>query len=75
MNNEQNFPNCMRAVTIICESTLCGLTSTTTVAREDEAVMYEEVNNLDGSKARCSKHNSTTPVITNTKRYAQCHNI
>ena len=25
MNNEQNFPNCMRAVTIICESTLCGL--------------------------------------------------
>ena len=26
MNNEQNFPNCMLAVTIICESTLCGLT-------------------------------------------------
>ena len=25
MNNEHNFPNCMRAVTIICESTLCGL--------------------------------------------------
>ena len=28
MNNEQNFPNCMRAVTIICESTL----STTVLA-------------------------------------------
>ena len=51
------------------------ITSTTTTARGDEAVMYEEVINLDGSKARCSKHDSTTQVITNTKGYAQCHNI
>ena len=26
------------------------------------------------SKVRCSKHDSTTQVITNTKGYAQCHN-
>ena len=26
------------------------------------------------SKARCSKHSSTTQVITNTKGYAQCQN-
>ena len=51
------------------------ITSTTTTARGDEAVMYEEVSNLNGSKAGCSKHDSTTQVITNTKRYAQCHNI
>ena len=26
------------------------------------------------NKTRCSKHDSTTQVITNPKRYAQCHN-
>ena len=52
-----------------------AITSTTTTARGDEAVKYEEVSNLDGSKARCSKHDSTTQVITNTKGYAQCQNI
>ena len=38
------------------------ITSTTTTAREDEAVMYEEVSNLHGNKLSTSV--SGTPVLS-----------